>query len=112
MQYTQWAVSPNYCKFVSHILGYSAAGLLEHTLRDVYPHEVLVAEHAQDAPEHAGACAGIQHGPPDWDPAPHEPGGHGGYRVAQTQHVVFVIFGPLVVSARQLADIAGRVDVL
>src|SRR5215211_264121 len=42
------------------------AGFLEHTLRDVYPHEVFVAEHAQYASEQTGTGTGIQPAPPDW----------------------------------------------
>src|SRR5215212_976243 len=88
------------------------AGLVEHTLRDVYPHEVLVAEHAKYASEQARTHTGIQHPPPERNVSAHEPGRHGGYRVAQAQHVVFIIFRPLVVSARQLTVVAGRVNVL
>src|SRR5215212_6520083 len=49
---------------------------------------------------------------PEWEIAPHGASRHGGYRVAQALHVVFVIFRPLVVTARQLAIVAGRVHVL
>ncbi len=90
-------------------VGALLAGLLEHALGDVYTHQVPVAEHAQDATEHAGARAGVQHGPFGRDVAPHEAGRHGGYRVPQAQHVVFVVLRPPVVAARQLPVVPGRV---
>jgi hypothetical protein len=106
---TQWLTQHHGVQAVVRIL---FAGLLEHTLGDVYPHEALVAEHAKNASEHAGACAGIWPGPPEWDIAPREASRHGGYRVAQAQHIVFIMFRPLVLTALQLVVIAGRVHVL
>src|ERR671921_901189 len=97
---------------VQAAVGILLASFLKHTLGDVYPHEVFVAQHAQDASEQAGTRTGIQHRSPERYVAAYEPGRHGGYRIAQAQHIAFVILRPLVVSARQLTVVAGRVDVL